>query len=55
MARHFLTKPNTDKIFGVRKEKGHHYIGNQHVIIEDDNIILSKDGDSFIGTVGLWG
>ena len=55
MARHFLTKPNTDKIFGIRKEKGHHYIGNQHVIIEDDNIILSKDGDSFIGTVGLWG
>ena len=55
IARHFLTKPNTDKIFGVRKEKGHHYIGNQHVIIEDDNIILSKDGDSFRGTAGLWG
>ena len=55
IARHFLTKPNTDKIFGVRKEKGHHYIGNQHVIIKDDNIILSKDGDTFIGTAGLWG
>ena len=55
LARHFLSKPDTDKIFGVRKEKGHHYIGNQHVIIKDDNIILSKDGDTFIGTPGLWG
>ena len=54
IARHYLNKPNTDKIFGVRKEKGHHYIGNQHVIIEDDNIILD-DGDTFIGTDGLWG
>ena len=55
IARHVLSKPDTDKIFGVRKEKGHHYIGNQHVIIKDENIILSKDGDTFIGTPGLWG
>ena len=55
IAKDFLSRPNTDKIFGVRKEKGHHYIGNQHVIIEDDNITLSKSGDTFIGTAGLWG
>ena len=55
IARHFLSKPDTDKIFGVRKEKGHHYIGNQHVVIKDDNIILSKDGYTLIGTAGLWG
>ena len=44
-----------DTTFGIRKEKGHHYIGNNHVIIEDDDIILSKDGDRFTGTRGLWG
>ena len=55
IAKDFLSRPNTDKIFGVRKEKGHHYIGNQHVVIEDDNITLSKSGDTFIGTAGLWG
>ena len=55
LARHFLTKPNTDEKFGVRKEEGHHYIGNQHVIIKDDNIIIVEDGDTFIGTPGLWG
>ena len=53
-ARRFLTKPDTDKTFGVRKEKGHHYIGNQHVVIEDDNIIISKYNERFEGTEGLW-
>ena len=43
-----------DTTFGIRKEKGHHYIGNNHVIIKDDDIILSKDGDRFTGTHGLW-
>ena len=55
IARHFLSKPDTDKIFGVRKEKGHHYIGNQQVIIKDDNIIIDKDNVTFIGTPGLRG
>ena len=55
IAKYFLSRSNTDKIFGIRKEKGHHYIGNQHVVIKDDNIILSKSGDTFIGTAGLWG
>ena len=54
IARNYLNKPDTDKIFGVRKEKGHHYIGNQHVVIEDDNIILSKNWEKFEGTQGLW-
>ena len=54
IARYHLNKPDTDKIFGVRKEKGHYYIGNQHVVIEDDNIILSKNWEKFIGTDGLW-
>ena len=56
IARHFLNKPNTDKIFGVRKEGEHHYIRNKHVIItEDDDIIIKEDGDRFLGTAGLWG
>ena len=54
IARNYLNKPDTDKIFGIRKEKGHHYIGNQHVVIEDDNIILSKNWEKFEGTQGLW-
>ena len=55
IARHFLTKPNTDKIFGIRKEKGHHYIGNKHVIVVDDDIIIGENGERFEGTAGLWG
>ena len=55
IAKHFLNKPNTDKTFGVRKIDGHHYIGNKHVIIKDDDIIIKEDGDRFIGTAGLWG
>ena len=35
-------------------EKGHHYIGNQHVIVDDNDIIITKDGDRFEGTSGLW-
>ena len=50
-----LSKPNTDKTFGVRKEGGHHYIGNKHVIItEDDDIVIKESGDRFVGTKGLW-
>ena len=33
IAKHFLSRPNTDKTFGVRKEGEHHYIGNKHVIL----------------------
>ena len=56
IAKHFLSKPNTDKTFGVRKEGDHHYIGNKHVIItEDDDIVIKEGGDRFLGTSGLWG
>ena len=50
-----LSKPFCDTTFGVRKEGDHHYIGNKHVIItEDDDIIIKESGDRFIGTKGLW-
>ena len=56
IAKHFLSRPNTDKTFGVRKESDHHYIGNKHVIItEDDDIVIKEGGDRFLGTSGLWG
>ena len=55
IARQYLNRPDTDKIFGVRKEGGHHYIGNKHVIItEDDDIVIKEGGDRFLGTTGLW-
>ena len=54
-ARKYLNKPDTDKTFGVRKIGKQHYIGNKHVIIKDDNNIIKEDGDTFFGTVGLWG
>ena len=55
IARHYLNKPNRDTNFGVRKEEGEHYIGDEHVIIKDDNIIIKKTGERINGTDGLWG
>ena len=54
LAYEFLNKPFSDKTFGIRKEKGHHYIGNQHVIIKDNDIFLPKYNERFEGTTGLW-
>ena len=54
IARHYLNKQYRDITFGIRKEKGHHYIGNKHVIVDDNDIIIAKDGDRFKGTNGLW-
>ena len=54
IAYEFLNKPFSDKTFRIRKEKGHHYIGNQHVIIENNDIILPKYNERFTGTRGLW-
>ena len=54
IAYEFLNKPFSDKTFGIRKEKGDHYIGNQHVIIKDNNIFLPKYNERFEGTAGLW-
>ena len=54
IAYEFLSKPFSDKTFGIRKEKGHHYIGNKHVIVDDNDIIISESGKKFKGTSGLW-
>ena len=54
IAYEFLNKPFRDKTFGVRKKGGRHYIGDQHVIIQDNDIILTKRGERFMGTPGLW-
>ena len=55
IAYKYLSKPRRDTTFGVRKEGKHHYIGNKHVIItEDDDIVIKESGDRFVGTKGLW-
>ena len=54
IAYEFLNKPFSDTTFGIRKEKGHHYIGNKHVIIDNNDIIISENGERFEGTPGLW-
>ena len=55
IAREYLSKPFSDTTFGVRKVGDHHYIGNKHVIItEDDDIVIKESGDRFLGTKGLW-
>ena len=54
IAYEFLKKPFRDKTFGVHKERGRHYIEDQHVIIKDNDIILTKRGERFMGTPGLW-
>ena len=53
-AEYALNRYNTDKRFGVRKIGDHHYIGNKHVIISDNDIIIPDDGERFMGTPGLW-
>ena len=50
----YLYRPNPDKTFGVKEKGGHHYIGNQHVIVESNDIILTKYNERFKGTRGLW-
>ena len=41
-----------DKTFGINKIDGHHHIGDTHVIIHKNNIII--DNEKFMGTPGLW-
>ena len=43
-----------DTTFGIYKRNGDHYIGNTHVIIKDDDIIIKETGERFVGTHGLW-
>ena len=50
----YLNNPFRDKTFGIREEEGHHYIGNKHVIIDNNDIIIAENGERFIGTPGLW-
>ena len=50
----YLYRPNPDKTFGVKKKGGHHYIGSEHVIIHNSDIILPKYNERFEGTDGLW-
>ena len=54
LAKTYLNIPQElrDTTFGIRKKGGHHYIGNKHVIIKDDNIIV--DGEYYEGTPSLW-
>ena len=52
IAKEYLNRANPDKTFGVRKIDGHHYIGDTHVIIHKNNIII--DDEKFEGTPGLW-
>ena len=54
IAYEFLNKPFSDTTFGIRKEKGHHYIGDKHVIIDNNDIIIRDSGERFKGTPGLW-
>ena len=41
-----------DTTFGIRKIDGHHYIGDRHVIIHKNDIIV--DDEKFKGTPNLW-
>ena len=54
IAKEYLNIPHEirDTTFGVRKKGGHYYIGNKHVIIKDDDIIV--DGEYYDGSPGLW-
>ena len=54
IAKNYLNIEFPDKKFGIRKEGIHHYIGNKHVIIKDNDIIITKTGERLEGTTGLW-
>ena len=49
IAYEYLSKPRRDTTFGVRKIGGHHFIGEQHIIIDNSDIILTKEGQRFQG------
>ena len=52
IAKKYLNRPNRDKTFGIVKIGDHHYIGDKHIIIKDNDIFVS--GERFRGTPGLW-
>ena len=56
MAEYYLKVPSysREKNFGIRKKGIHHYIGDKHVIVKDNDIIIKETGERFEGTPGLW-
>ena len=54
IAYKYLSKPRRDTTFGIRKEGFRHFIGDQHVIVEDNDIILIRSNERFEGTPSLW-
>ena len=54
IAYYHLNVPDRDKDFGIYKKGDHHYIGKEHVIINNNDIYLKKIGQKFTGTEGLW-
>ena len=52
IAKTYLNRPNRDKTFGIVKIGDHHYIGDRHVIVRDNDILVR--GERFRGTPGLW-
>ena len=52
LAMLYLKRPNPDTNFGIRTEGKRYYIGNKHVIISQDDIVV--DGETILGTAGLW-
>ena len=48
----YLRLDDKVKTFGINKIDGHHYIGDTHVIINNNDIII--DDEKFIGTPNLW-
>ena len=50
-----IPEKKRDTTFGIYiKKNGDHYIGDTHVIIKDDDIIIKETGERFTGTHGLW-
>ena len=49
-----IPEKERDTTFGIYKENDDHYIGNTHIIIKDDDIIIKDTGERFVGTHGLW-
>ena len=54
IAYYHLNTPDRDKDFGIYKKGDHHYIGNEHVIVNNNDIYLKKIDQKFTGTEGLW-
>ena len=58
IARHYLNKQYRDTTYGISKKivenEKRHYIGNTHVIVVDNDIIIKDSGERFKGTDGLW-